>query len=118
MFGLHSGPRTSRMSTKNLFENHEFLFVGEFCEYTISLATIMELASMAGASIKKEASQFSLNDPSKLKVILFDDTKTKLPAAKTARIKKESNIVCVNKSWMLDSLACYKLLNYSTYYSN
>lgn len=80
------------------------------------MSTILELVSVTGASIKKDATQFSHDDPSKLKAIIFDETKTKLAPAKAARIKRDSKIDCLSKSWILDSLACYKLLDYETYY--
>lgn len=116
---MHNGPRNSRLSERNLFEKHEFMFVGEFNEDTISLSTIMELARLSGASLKNAPTEFSSNnDKSITKMVIFDETKMPLPAAKAARIRDNSGVVCVNKAWLLDSLACFNLLDtkqYETY---
>lgn len=114
---MHNGPRNSRLSEKGLFENHEFLFVHEFNEDTISLVTIMELATLSGASVKNASTEFS-TDKSTSKFVVFDETKILFPSAKAARIRASLGIVCVNKAWLLDSLACFKLLDtkqYETY---
>lgn len=129
VFKLHNGPRNARLSKKGLFDTYEFLFVGDFDESTITLATVMELAKLCGASIKNSASDFTPNTTTTVttaaatatvanKVIIFDETKLKLPEAKAKRIKETSNITCVNKSWFLDSLARYSILDtkqYETY---
>lgn len=114
---MHNGPRSSRLSEKGLFENHELIFVGQFSDHTISLSTIMELVTLSGASIKNAPTDFS-NDKSISKYVIFDENKMLLPSAKAARIRENSGIVCVNKAWLLDSLACFKLLDtkqYETY---
>jgi len=113
VFQLHNGPRNSRLTKKGLFENYEFLFVGDFTEETISLATIMELATLSGASLKNSPNEFSENNINKL--IVFDESKMRLPASKAARIKENSKIICVNKSWLLDSLACFMILDTKAY---
>lgn len=113
---MRNGPRNSRMNNKGLFNNYEFLFVGEFGEDKITLSTIMELAALSGASLKNSPNEFTAQNDHKL--IVFDETKMHLLALKAAKIRENSGIVCVNKSWLLDSLACFTILDtkpYETY---
>jgi hypothetical protein len=118
VFGIHNGPQNSRLSQVGLFENHEFLFIGDFSSNTITLDSLVEVSKRSGAQVKRKAREFSEKDQSKVKVVLFDETKKKISFSVAFHIKQSGQIKCVNKSWLLDSLACYKIRDskeYETY---
>lgn len=109
--GSHDAPMKARLSRKRLFENYEFMFVGDYGLHMISKSEIIQLAAMNGASIKTCARDFSDNTT---RVILFDDS-TRRFSRKDALTLLSNQVHCVNKSWMLDSLASFTILAMEPY---
>lgn len=120
-FGIHNGPMLSRTSTKYLYESYEFLFIGNFeSADSVSLENITQLVVLNGAIVRRKAKEFSQDDQTKRKMVIFDE-KAKKISLSIAKSLKENQIECVNKSWIIDSLACFKLRDlkdYQTYNEN
>ena len=106
------GPLRARQSIdSNLFGTYEFLFIGKFDNNSITQKEIMDLSKKNGACIVGKAKDFSENS-TKIRVLLFDDTIKKSLAS---MMQDAAKIYSVNKNWLLDSLACYKILAYTEY---
>ena len=104
----------ARLSKKLLFDSHELLFLGKFETETISLEDMMQLAMKSGARLVKKAKEFREND-SLTRVVLFDENVQKINADSAKYMLNTAQIYAVNKSWLLDSLACYKLRDMKEY---
>lgn len=114
-FGVHNGPARSRKSSKYLLEKHEILFIGEFPSAdSVCLDDLTQLINLNGGVVKRKAKEFSVEDASQFKIVIFDD-KFKKISKKIADALKQNSIDCVNKTWLIDSLACYKLMDFGEY---
>ncbi|CAF0901176.1 unnamed protein product [Brachionus calyciflorus] len=114
-FGFHNGPINARTSSKLLFDSYEFLFIGEFLRAdSVSLEDVTQLVILNGGIVRRKAKDFDIEDTQKKKIVIFDD-KAKKISLKIVETLKQNNIDCVNKSWLIDSLACYKLRALSEY---
>jgi hypothetical protein len=116
------GPMNSRLRTDNLFAGCEFLFVYKFNSESISLAEIKELCVLNGAVVLEKAKEFTdigetyNADGYEIKrIVLFDETVRPLSRAVADQMLTAAKAHCVNKTWMVDSLACFKLRNMDDY---
>jgi hypothetical protein len=111
----------SRLRERNLFEDHEFLFIGEFSNDSISLTEVIQLAAMNGAVIRGKAKDFTdeTGEEGRItRVVLFDENVRRISRRMAEQMLLTGQVHCVNKTWLVDSLACYKLRvmdDYKTY---
>ena len=112
IFGMHNGPRLSRLSTTDLFDNYEFLFIGKFETDSINLKEMVKLASKNGANVVRKAKDFSDN---KIRTVLFDEKLQRISVKNANFMLESANIFSVTTSWLLDSLACYCIRDMKLY---
>ena len=118
VFGSQFGPMNSRQTSRRLFENYEFLFIGEFSPNFIDLQDLIQLARLNGAVVRNKAKEFSDGSENKIRVVFFDETVRKISAKNAQQMLLISQVHCVNKTWLVDSLACFKIRemkDYQTY---
>ena len=111
---MHNGPSRARLSNTGLFESCEILFIGKFEEESISLSEMIELATRNGAKVMKKAKDFD-DSNKKFRVILFDEKLDKISAKNANFMLESARIHSVSLSWFLDSLACFKIIDFNGY---
>ena len=111
------GPMKARLSiTQQLFSDHEFLFIGEFSNDDISLHEIIQLAMRNGAVVRQKARDFSeYVEQKKQRIVVFDQTTRRFSHEAARLMFVNGRVHCVNKTWLLDSLACYELRDKAEY---
>jgi hypothetical protein len=75
---------------------------------------MMQLAIKSGSRLVKKAKEFHESE-SLTRVVLFDENVQKINADSAKYMLDTARIYAVNKSWLLDSLACYKLRDMKEY---
>jgi hypothetical protein len=114
-FGSHYGPMNSRKRRRNLFESYEFVFVGKYRADPIDIQEIIQWSAMNGAKIRTKAKDFSEDTAEqKTRCVIFDSNETNM-TSKNAQLMLSAQIHCLDKKWILDSLACYKIRGMDEY---
>jgi hypothetical protein len=110
----HLGPKKARVCQTSLFDSHEFLFIGKSTEdSSISLEEMSDLVTKSGGTIVMRVKDFCSPKLKTRFVVLFDETKRL--NMKEVRLMEQNKIYTVQKSWLLDSLACYTIRNIKDY---
>jgi hypothetical protein len=96
------------------------LFIGEFANDSISLTEVIELAAMNGAIIRNKAKDFTDESSSDeavsiTRVVIFDESVRRISRRMAEQMLLTGQVHCVSKTWLVDSLACYKLRDMDHY---
>ena len=75
---------------------------------------MIELATRNGAKVMKKAKDFD-DSNKKFRVILFDEKLDKISAKNANFMLESARIHSVSLSWFLDSLACFKIIDFNGY---
>ncbi|XP_052268704.1 uncharacterized protein LOC127870084 [Dreissena polymorpha] len=112
---LHSGPRKSRESKKRLFENINFMLIGE--NSSLSKESLTELILAAGGCVP---SDLTLKGHGSRSICVactdFDDEEgdeavelQQQTRHKAAELKRRFGLVTVTREWVLDSLCLFEV---------